>query len=293
MKSHATIIRTIDREAPETRLLRHIDIYHIPHSTRPTTYHIIGLTSFLPHHHDSDTMSSSFDPYASGCSPGNSSCNYNVGSINPFEGDVEYDFYGYNIQLYTAAIFVASYGLATRESLMVVIFHRTSLMNDPPMLPYSRPSRPRRTFPSTLDPDDLFPGNPRRTHRLVRQAHRFQVDQMGSLGGWFVGEQSDGVHGPDRGVDLFASVFASGLLYRFGEDHPGLGVRTRPTHNRGSLTRRGTLIRSSGRLWGCPFSVTDLVTRSSILCPTLSSLLWGTSSRSSSRRSEVGRPARQ
>jgi hypothetical protein len=62
-------------------------------------------------------MSTSFDPYMGGCSPGNSSCNYVPGSLNPFEGDVEYDFYGYNIQLYTAAIFVAFFGLTTRESL--------------------------------------------------------------------------------------------------------------------------------------------------------------------------------
>ena len=132
-ESHETILGTIDREAPETRLLRHINIYHISRSTRPITYHLLDLTSFLPRHHSSNAMSSTFDPYTSGCSPGNSSCNYNVGSINPFEGDVEYDFYGYNIQLYTAAIFVAFYGLATRESSMVVIFHQTSLTKTSPL----------------------------------------------------------------------------------------------------------------------------------------------------------------
>lgn len=61
-------------------------------------------------------MSTSFDQFAGGCSPGNASCNYVPGSINPFEGDVEYDFYGYNVTLYSAAIFVAFYGLATRTS---------------------------------------------------------------------------------------------------------------------------------------------------------------------------------
>lgn len=34
-------------------------------------------------------------------------------------------------------------------------------------------------------------------------------------------EQSDGVHGPDRRLDLFAGVLAGGVLYRLGEDHPG------------------------------------------------------------------------
>ncbi|KAG7562682.1 hypothetical protein FFLO_01842 [Filobasidium floriforme] len=69
-------------------------------------------------------MSTSFDPYMGGCSPGNSSCNYVPGSINPFEGDVEYDFYGYNIQLYTAAIFVAFFGLTTLAHLVLGLISR-------------------------------------------------------------------------------------------------------------------------------------------------------------------------
>lgn len=44
---------------------------------------------------------------------------------------------------------------------------------------------------------------------------------MGPFRGRGVEEQPDGVHGPDRRLDLFAGVLAGGLLYRFGEDHPG------------------------------------------------------------------------
>ena len=44
---------------------------------------------------------------------------------------------------------------------------------------------------------------------------------MGPFRGWGVEEQPDGVHGPDRRLDLFAGVLAGGVLYRFGEDHPG------------------------------------------------------------------------
>ena len=44
---------------------------------------------------------------------------------------------------------------------------------------------------------------------------------MGPFRGRGVEEQQDGVHGPDRRLDLFAGVLAGGVLYRFGEDHPG------------------------------------------------------------------------
>jgi hypothetical protein len=43
---------------------------------------------------------------------------------------------------------------------------------------------------------------------------------MGPFRGWGVEEQPDGVHGPDRRLDLFAGVLAGGVLYCFGEDHP-------------------------------------------------------------------------
>jgi hypothetical protein len=91
-------------------------------------------------------MSTSFDPYMGGCSPGNSSCNYVPGSINPFEGDVEYDFYGYNIQLYTAAIFVAFFGLTTRESLFGL--QRVSRHNEPGSDTILLPSFHSHSFPT-------------------------------------------------------------------------------------------------------------------------------------------------
>jgi hypothetical protein len=64
-------------------------------------------------------MSTSFDLFTNGCSPGNSTCNYEPGSVNFFEGEVEYVHYGYNVQLYSAAIFVAFFALTTGESLLV------------------------------------------------------------------------------------------------------------------------------------------------------------------------------
>jgi hypothetical protein len=51
------------------------------------------------------------------CDPSvyNATCNYQPGSINFFKGDIEYDFYGYNVWTWNAAIFVGVYGLMTRE----------------------------------------------------------------------------------------------------------------------------------------------------------------------------------
>lgn len=51
------------------------------------------------------------------CTPGNSSCNYDIGSDNFFKGKVKYANYGYNVTEWNAIVFVAAFGVMTCECL--------------------------------------------------------------------------------------------------------------------------------------------------------------------------------